>query len=41
VIGLGLHDKVRATMGDMGIGKKPKIMIVFYVLTAEELIRKV
>jgi hypothetical protein len=24
VVGLGAHDKVRAHMGDMGIGKKPK-----------------
>jgi hypothetical protein len=40
VVGLGSHDKARAHMGGMGIGKKPKNMIVFDVLNAEELIQK-
>jgi hypothetical protein len=41
VIGLGSHGKVRAHTAGMGIGKKPKNMIVFDVLTAEELIQKI
>jgi hypothetical protein len=40
VIGLGSYDKARAHMGGMRIGKKPKNMVVFEVLTAEELIQK-
>jgi hypothetical protein len=40
VIGLWSHDEARAHTGGIGIGKKPKKMIVFNVLTAEELIQK-
>jgi hypothetical protein len=40
VIGLGSHDKERAHIGVMGIGKKPKNMIIFEVLSAEDLIQK-
>jgi hypothetical protein len=40
VIGLGLHDKVRALTGGMGKIGNPKNIIVFDVLTAEELIQK-
>jgi hypothetical protein len=39
VVGLGSHNKGRAHMGGMGIGKKQN-MIVFDAPTAEELIQK-
>jgi hypothetical protein len=40
VVGLGPHDKGRAHMGDIEIGRKTQNMNTFDVSTPEELIQK-
>jgi hypothetical protein len=40
VVGLGPHDKGRAHIGDIVIGRKPKTLKAFDVSTPEELIQK-
>jgi hypothetical protein len=40
IVGLPSHNKGRAHVGGMGIGRKQKIKKVFDVPTAEELIQK-